>query len=290
MLRGAAKRLGIGHYGLSTPSLEEIFLRTTTKPSSSGHSIVTDPPAGTSKLATGLSNGAELDDTRHDRSSNSHAPSSGTHAHSSGTHAHSSSTHVHSSSTHGRSSSTRVDSYLGGSSNSPTYTDDGNSKGSGCEGMADIPLNDQPSIRNAEISVASSHGDAADAKTSLPVVNGTSSDDGSGTNGTNRFPGANEAPLPPRRRAHAASCTDDVDAESALRPFKDRDAVVGGGWRHELRCFREMVRKRAVVASRDVRGAFFTLLLPVLAVAAVLVGGVLYIGFILVCRARHVCS
>lgn len=47
-------------------------------------------------------------------------------------------------------------------------------------------------------------------------------------------------------------------------------AVCICGVRH-VRHFREMVRKRALVASRDVKGAFFTLLLPVLAVAAVLV-------------------
>lgn len=44
----------------------------------------------------------------------------------------------------------------------------------------------------------------------------------------------------------------------------------GGSHRH-ARHLREMVRKRALAAGRDVRGAVFTLLLPVLAVAAVLV-------------------
>lgn len=39
----------------------------------------------------------------------------------------------------------------------------------------------------------------------------------------------------------------------------------------QARAFREMLRKRALTASRDVRGAVFTLLLPILAVAAVLV-------------------
>ena len=39
----------------------------------------------------------------------------------------------------------------------------------------------------------------------------------------------------------------------------------------QARAFREMLRKRALIASRDIRGAVFTLLLPILAVAAVLV-------------------
>jgi hypothetical protein len=39
----------------------------------------------------------------------------------------------------------------------------------------------------------------------------------------------------------------------------------------QARAFREMLRKRALIASRDVRGGVFTLLLPILAVAAVLV-------------------
>lgn len=43
------------------------------------------------------------------------------------------------------------------------------------------------------------------------------------------------------------------------------------GLRQQARCFGEMLRKRALMASRDLRGAVFTLLLPILAVAAVLV-------------------
>ena len=39
----------------------------------------------------------------------------------------------------------------------------------------------------------------------------------------------------------------------------------------QARALREMLRKRALVASRDTRGGVFTLLLPILAVAAVLV-------------------
>lgn len=250
LLCGAAKQLGIGHYGLSTPSLEEIFLRTTTEPPTTGDSVPPSPVAGTSKLAAELSIGVELGNTRH-----------------------------------GGSSSKRDDGFLGGSSNSPTCTVDDNSKGSSCEDMADVPLSDAPAMQNAGISAVSSREDTA---TSLPVVNGESLDDSSGNNGIH--PGATGAPLSPERQPHAASCADNVDADSALRPSKGGDATARGGWRNELRCFGEMVRKRAIVASRDVRGAFFTLLLPVLAVAAVLVGTVLCIWCILSCGAGRILS
>ncbi len=64
--------------------------------------------------------------------------------------------------------------------------------------------------------------------------------------------------------------------EAPKRAGASRAAAAGlteqrGPWSRASVAFREMFRKRALIASRDKKGAVFTLLLPVLAVAFVLV-------------------
>lgn len=69
----------------------------------------------------------------------------------------------------------------------------------------------------------------------------------------------------------AARGSDTGSSERHSDPQRSRQRPADGALRQQGRCFREMLRKRALTASRDVRGAVFTLLLPILAVAAVLV-------------------
>jgi len=73
----------------------------------------------------------------------------------------------------------------------------------------------------------------------------------------------------------------DFKGTSPARSYSE-GGVAGGegdertGYHRGMVAFREMMRKRALIASRDKKGAVFTLLLPVLAVAFVLVGKNLY--------------
>lgn len=69
----------------------------------------------------------------------------------------------------------------------------------------------------------------------------------------------------------AAAGLDDGDRGEGSGSKRTPQRQAGSALWQQARCFREMLRKRALTASRDVRGAVFTLLLPVLAVAAVLV-------------------
>ena len=67
--------------------------------------------------------------------------------------------------------------------------------------------------------------------------------------------------------AHGAAGQHLPERSSGLHPKRQASSQL---WQ-QARAFREMLRKRALVASRDMRGGVFTLLLPILAVAAVLV-------------------
>ena len=88
--------------------------------------------------------------------------------------------------------------------------------------------------------------------------------------------GAKEQPPQPQQRGAAATGegreAPSFSTRAGARGRRGSEAAPAPAeWRRHARHFREMVRKRALAASRDGRGAVFTLLLPVLAVAAVLV-------------------
>ena len=92
--------------------------------------------------------------------------------------------------------------------------------------------------------------------------------------GTNRRPERATAGISTEASPLVGSSTDSgafTEMSPARAAGTGKEGDERTGFHRGLVAFREMLRKRALIASRDKKGAVFTLLLPVLAVAFVLV-------------------
>ena len=286
--RTAGESLGVGHYGLSSPSLEEVFLRVTTDAPSS--TAASDDPALPSSAIPDAARGGT-------------GPTAAAAA----------------SSTRGRSDALGSGMERGGGAEAEPPGALRRLRPAAASASASELHGDHSGGDFHAVDIGG-NGDAKDWRPPEPVPASAAPHGGCSAATAGGAPGS-EAPLAPggTRRCvrpvldsgcytpyfkpvhawsprHAARSTANLDryfhasclcsvcaskSRTQVPMYHPRCPVSAtniflrccrcGVARRHVRHFKEMVRKRALAAGRDVRGAVFTLLLPVLAVAAVLV-------------------
>mmetsp|Transcript_7891 Transcript_7891/g.23248 ORF Transcript_7891/g.23248 Transcript_7891/m.23248 type:complete len:2373 (+) Transcript_7891:472-7590(+) len=240
-LEQQGESLGVGHYGLSSPSLEEVFLRVTTEEHASSPQAV--PPQHTSH--------PDSTDSPHDHTNSSTSTPFASHS---------------------NGQSRRDEPSRDGTSHASGSAVGGTASPATAAGQAPRPLRSLSSA-SASASASELHGDG-DHTSAFETV-----DLDDRPMYKQQLPAeqqhVHQPPLTAGLSGHSprSSTASAVRADGTGPPSYGTKAGAyqpPAGWHRHVRHFREMVRKRALVASRDVKGAFFTLLLPVLAVAAVL--------------------
>ncbi|KAK9862183.1 hypothetical protein WJX84_007200 [Apatococcus fuscideae] len=249
-LEASGESLGVLHYGLSMPTLEEVFLRVTVD----AHK----PRAGARKELQGHRHAANGYQSRANGTNGTHAngyamrgaPQQGSANGSGDAHQELQALHA-SSSSHG--GTPRQGAGSSASTGSPPHSPAGrDSKSVG--GSADIQPMEQH-LPEETLAHPAPNGQQHDRHASI-----ASAVDAAGL-------GHSESHEAKGEKGRAGSSPPEPSAKD-LRP----EIRLQAGTQQErcLRSFRQMFRKRALIASRDLRGGFSTLLLPVLAIALVL--------------------